>query len=280
MRAVLTILLVAVAVPGFAADPIYLRGAEVTRKHAVFGTVRFVGRSTARINLGFAHGLEAYDQLLICRRMGLRIVPISVLTIKKVLPESSTGTFSTSFKVRPRDYAVVAAKDLRLWGPESRLATSSRRQLMRRQNGNRYDSRQFSLGLTKELAYDYSEKERVQKDGIFGSFYLRSQQYKVEVDKETGKPKIDEGPTVEGLTTEEGESELLSAGFIRYLDQVVYEDGPKLKNDEAFDIPLDPRNRYASNAAVARLQRDTLNRSAKRMFGSLFEKQITQPVLK
>ena len=151
---------------------------------------------------------------------------------------------------------------------------------MRRQNGNRYDSRQFSLGLTKELAYDYSEKERVQKDGIFGSFYLRSQQYKVEVDKETGKPKIDEGPTVEGLTTEEGESELLSAGFIRYLDQVVYEDGPKLKNDEAFDIPLDPRNRYASNAAVARLQRDTLNRSAKRMFGSLFEKQITQPVLK
>lgn len=280
MRALLSVLLVAVATPSFAADAVYLRGAEVTRQHAVFGTISFVGRSTARINLGFAHGLKAYDQLLICRRTGLRIVPISVLTIKKVLPESSTGTFSKSFKVKPRDYAVIAAKDLRLWGPESRLSTSSRQQLVRRLNGNRYDSRQFSVGLTKELAYDYSGKERDQKDGLFGSFYLKSQQYKVEVDKETGEVKPDKAQKVEGLTTEEGESELLSAGFIRYLDQVVYEDGPKLKSDEALDIPLDPRSRYSSNVAVARQQRDTLNRSAKRMFGSLFEKQTTQPVVK
>lgn len=280
MRAVLSILLVAIAVPSFAADSVYLRGAEVTRKHAVFGTVRFAGRSNATINLGFAHGLEPYDRLLICRRTGSRIVPISVLTIKKVLPETSSGTFSTAFKVMPRDYAVIPAEDLRIWGSESRLLTSSRRQLVRRLNGNRYDSRQFSLGLTKEIAYDYSEKERAQKDGVYGSFYVRSQQYKVEADEKTGEAKPGDLSKIEGYTTEEGESEMLSAGFIRYLDQVVYEDGPKLKSDEVYDISLDPRSRFDSTAAVAMRQRDTLNRSAKRMFGKLLEKKNTQPVLK
>ena len=279
MRAVFSVLLVAVAVPSFAADSVYLRGAEVTRKHAVFGTVSFVGRSTATINLGFAHGLEPYDRLFICRRMDSQIVPISVLTIKKVLPESSTGTFATAFKVKPNDYAVIPAKDLRIWGPESRLESSSRRQLIRRLNGNRYDSRQFSLGLTKEIAYDYALKEREQNDGVAGSFPVRSQQFQVEADKKTGDAKSEDAPQVEGLTSEEGESALLSSGFIRYLDKAVYEDGPRMQSDEVYDIALDPRNVSGQEAAIAPGHRDTLNRSAKLMFGSLFEKRMT-PIVK
>jgi hypothetical protein len=279
MRAVFTVLLVAVAVPSLAADSVYLRGAEVTRKHAVFGTVSFVGRSIATINLGFAHGLEPYDRMLICRRVGLRIIPISVLTIKKVLPESSSGTFATAFKVRPNDYAVIPAKDLRLWGPESRLEKSSRRQLVRRLNGNGYDSRQFGLGLTKELSYDYALKDRDQADGITGSFPVTSRQFKVEANKNTGDAKSEDASKIEGLTSEEGESALLSTGFIRYLDQVVYEDGPQLKSDEIYDIALDPRNKYGGDAVVAPRHRNTLNRSAKLMFSSLFKKQTT-PVVK
>jgi hypothetical protein len=278
MRAVLTVLLVAVAVPSLAAEPVYLRGAEVTRKHAVFGTVSFVGRSIATINLGFAHGLQPYDRMLICRRVGLRIVPISVLTIKKVLPESSSGTFATAFKVKPNDYAVIPAKELRIWGPESRLETSSRRQLIRRMSRNRYDSRQFSLGLTKELSYDYSLKDRDQADGITGSFPVRSQQFKVEADKKTGEPKVAGAAKVDGLTTEEGESALLSSGFIRYLDKAVYEDGPRMNSDEVYDLALDPRNGYGQETVVAPGHRDTLNRSAKLMFGSLFEKKMTSVV--
>ena len=65
MRAVITVLLLTLSTPCFAQQnpvvkTVTLRGAEVAREHAVFGNVRFAGRTVATINLGFAHGCLLY----------------------------------------------------------------------------------------------------------------------------------------------------------------------------------------------------------------------------
>ena len=265
MRVVLTFLLVLSAGSVPAADSIVLRGAQVTRDHVVFGTVSFAGRSMATVNLGFAHGVRKYQQFLICRRLQSEIVPISVLTVKKVYPARSYGTFSTAFRVQLRDYALVPAGKLDVWGSESRLKTASRLQLNRRMNGNRYDTRNFSVELTTELARDGAGRESQSPDGTWGAFIVRSQNYTATDDADQNKPPGDNSQAVVGLAREQGESELLSVGFSRYMDQILYAQGPALTGEELLRIPLDRRT-GAPGIAVARQKRETLNTAAKRLF--------------
>lgn len=279
MRALLTVLLLTLSTPCFAQQnpvvkTVTLRGAEVTREHAVFGNVRFAGRTVATINLGFAHGVKKYDRFFICRRQGSDIIPISILTIRKTKPESSYGTLSAAFQVRPNDYAVIRAADLDIWTQKSRLTLTSREQLIRKMRSNRYDQTEFSGSLNRELAEDYAKKEREQPDGILGSFRIKSEQYKADFEKKAADPDSTEPPSaqakveqlVEGLTTEEGETALLVAGFLRYLDQVNFEDGPKVTTSELARRPLDPRNRATNEILVARRHLQTLNSAASRMF--------------
>ncbi|MBC8289531.1 MAG: hypothetical protein H8E37_04355 [Planctomycetes bacterium] len=278
MRAVLAVLLLALSTTCFAQqNPIVksvtLRGAEVTREHAVFGVVRFAGRTVATINLGFAHGVKKYDRFFICRRKGSDIIPISILTIRKTKPETSYGTLSTAFQVRPNDYAIIRATDLDIWTQKSRLTLTSREQLIRKMRSNRYDQTEFSGSLNRELSEDYTKKEREQPDGILGSFQIKSDQYKADFGKKadpastepiTAEAKVEQ--LVAGLTTEEGESALLVAGFLRYLDQVNFEDGPHVTTSELVRIPLDPRNRTSNEVLIARRHLQTLNSSASRLF--------------
>lgn len=271
MRAMLTILLLTMATSSSAQqNPIvkstYFRGAEVTREHAIFGTVTFAGRTVATINLGFAHGVKKFDQFFICRRQESLIVPIGILTIKQTKPETSYGTLSAAFRVKPTDYAVIPAKELDIWTQKSRLTIASREELIRRMRSNRYDTREFSLSLNRELADDYVKTEREQVDGVLGSFEIKSEHFKVEFEKKTGTEKPPSEQIVEGLTTEEGESALLRAGFLRYLDQVTYEDGPQVTSEDLAGIPLDPRNGTSNPGLVARRHLETLNAVAKRMF--------------
>lgn len=279
MRAVITVLLLTLSTPCFAQQnpvvkTVTLRGAEVTREHAVFGNVRFAGRTVATINLGFAHGVQKYDRFFICRRHGSDIIPISILTVRKTKPESSYGTLSAAFQVRPNDYAVIRAADLDIWTQKSRLTLTSREQLIRKMRSNRYDQTEFSGSLNRELAEDYSKKDRKQPDGILGSFRIKSEQYKADFEKKTADPNSTESPSaeakveqlVEGLTSEEGETALLVAGFLRYLDQVNFEDGPKVTTSELARRPLDPRNRATNEVLVARRHLQTLNSAARRLF--------------
>ncbi|MFP6763263.1 MAG: hypothetical protein VB858_06590 [Planctomycetaceae bacterium] len=278
MRAVLTCLLVLSAGTVPAADAVYLRGAEVTKDHIVFGTVSFAGRSLATVNLGFAHGVRKFQQFLICRRLRSEIVPITVLTVRKVYPERSYGTLSTAFRAQLDDYALVPAGKLDIWGPESRLTTASRRQLMQRLNGNRYDTRNFSLSLTTELANDGAGKERESPDGTWGAFLARSQHFKAEAGVAENKPAGDSPQTAVGLTTEQGESKLLSVGFSRYLDQVVYAEGSELTGEALLRIPLDPRGGL-DGIVFARQRRATLDNVAKRLFYDVNRKKFTDFVV-
>lgn len=278
MRAVLIILSLAMSTSCFAQQnpvvkSVYLRGAEVTREHAVFGIVTFAGRTVATINVGFAHGVRKYDRFFICRRQGSDVIPVSLLTIRKTKPEASYGTLSTAFQVRPNDYAVIRAADLDVWTQKSRLTLSSREQLIRRMRSNGYDQREFSGDLNRELAEDYSKKEREQPDGILGSFRIRSEQYKADFEKnnnpdpnapDDSQEKAEQ--VVEGLTSEEGETALLVAGFLRYLDQVNFAGGPEMTTAELSRIPLDPRNRAENEVLIARRHLETLNGSARRLF--------------
>jgi len=278
MRTVLTCLLLLSAGSVPAADSVYLRGAQVTKDHVVFGTVSFAGRSVATVNLGFAHGVRKFRQFLICRRLQSEIVPISVLTVRKVYPDRSYGTLSTAFRVQLRDYALVSAGKLGIWGSESRLTTASRLQLMRRLNGNRYDTRNFSLGLTTELARDGAGEERESPDGSWGAFIVRSEQFKTEAGVSQNNGSAGNPQAAAGLTTEQGESELLRVGFSRYMDQVVYAAGPALTGEELLRIPLDPRS-GSVGLAVARQKRDTLNSVAKRLFHDPNSKKFTDFVI-
>jgi len=130
-RSLLAIVVVAVSSPHVSGEDAYLRGEPVHREQFVFATVTKSEPTTARINLGYAHGVLPGDLFIIVRNNGDDHYPVSAFQVTETAPESARGRVEGPFKVLEGDVAIIRAEKLDLWDKDRQddyvLKNSARR---------------------------------------------------------------------------------------------------------------------------------------------------------
>ncbi len=190
MRPIITLLLFGLLAGSASARDVYFRGEKISQRHAIYGRVLACGRTTATINLGFAHGVLETSSFLICRYSDEQVTPIASLRIRRVTGSTSSGFLSSIARVRPGDFAVIPAKRLDLWKHGSRLSRVSQMEFVRRQGSNGYDNRDLSSDLYDEIDRDDNLKERAldHRRSTWGSFIIDSVRFRIRAAKKAGKP--------------------------------------------------------------------------------------------
>ncbi len=142
-----------VHLPVQAEPTVYFHGKHLSYRHFVYGEVGSSARRAGTINLGYAHGLQAEQEVGVLRRSEGKLVPIGVLRLVKVQPGESFGEFEGEFSLKREDLVIVSARELNLWEGRSRSDQLVTRSLLSR-NGKGYDSGDVSPTLLNEVGRD------------------------------------------------------------------------------------------------------------------------------
>ncbi len=136
------------------ADPtVYFSGKHLSYRHFVYGDVSSAASRAGTINMGYAHGLQAGQDVGVLRRSEGKLIPIGVLHLVDVRSGDSFGQYDGEFSLQRDDLVIVSARELNLWEGRSRSDQLVTRSLLSR-NGKGYDSGDVSPTLLNEVGRD------------------------------------------------------------------------------------------------------------------------------
>ncbi|MEZ6067033.1 MAG: hypothetical protein R3B90_15340 [Planctomycetaceae bacterium] len=162
--------------PAAAQDDVFLRGTSLTRAHVVFGTIDRVTGHSARLNLGYGHGLKTGDQLLAVRSVNDAVIPICGLFVTKTEPGHSLARIEGPFHPREGDFVLIHASLLDLWGRRNKLDRLAAIKLAREHSVNGYSTFDSNERLLDELARDESYVGRAARGDDPNTFGLDTTQ--------------------------------------------------------------------------------------------------------
>lgn len=142
-----------VHLPAQAEPTVYFRGKHLSYRHYVYGEVTSSARRAGTINLGYAHGLQAGQEVGVLRRREGMLIPVGVLRLVQVRPGESFGEYEGAFQLRREDLVIVSARELNLWQGGTRSDQLVMQSLLSK-TGNGYDSGDVSPALLHEVGRD------------------------------------------------------------------------------------------------------------------------------
>lgn len=142
-----------VHLPARAEPTVYFRGKHLSSRHFVYGEVTSSARRAGTINLGYAHGLQAGQEVGVLRRREGMLIPVGILRLVEVRPGNAFGEYEGAFQLRREDMVIVSARVLNLWQGGTRSDQLVMKTLLSK-TGNRYDSGDVNPALLVEVGRD------------------------------------------------------------------------------------------------------------------------------
>lgn len=164
--------LMACVVPAHAERSAVWRGHTVTQRSYIFGTISYVGELSAKVNMGFGHGLKEGHQLLVVRAVGETMLPVAAVTVRSTNGGDATLDLEGPFQIQVGDVALIRASTLDLWSERDRQEDLLLQRVLRRESTNGWNSLDVAPGLVNEVARD-DEQRRTMLRGKQTETYTR-----------------------------------------------------------------------------------------------------------